>query len=168
LLKGRAKIAKEIWPRVLAGLFACVYLFSLATHYDWKKLDLKNSYSFGPLFLLEQQWANEHLRTGDRIMVSVNFMSNQFYFKSQMKGEVISWPQCRSLQQLGEFAREHAVNYGLLDLPIVAYNMDIFGEYFMLIPYVGMRLARELPPPFYRLNGASSIPLLYEIYELRY
>src|SRR5207249_2906213 len=134
------------------------------THYEWKSLDLRKSYGFGSAFLTQLRWTATHLRPGDKMMVGTVYMNYLFYFEPKIRGEIILWPQTDNLDQVQKFIRDHAVTYGILDLATVAYNIKAYSEYFQAGPKIGLRPAKDMPPPFQKVFEDPEQPTTYEIY----
>ena len=153
------------WPFFLTGIFAVFYLFSVATHVDWKKWDIRKSFSFGPVFQTQMTWASRHLKAGDAVLVNNVFINYLFYFP-RPGIEFIQWPQTQTMEELQSFVKERSVRYAILDLSTVVYNLEFFKKYFIAGPSVGMRPIHPLPPPFRPLPKDPGIPPIYEIYEL--
>ncbi len=158
--------AKE-WPRAAAGIFAVVYLASLAANFDWKTLNIRRSYVFTNPFVAQLFWAGNHLKEGDVLMVGPVFTSYYFYFEEKLKGKIIAWPKVESLKRLEDFIRAESVRYGILDLPTVAYNLKVYRKYYDVGPHIGMNAVAQMPPPFFSVFKDPNRPRLYEIYEFR-
>jgi hypothetical protein len=158
--KGKVQVAAG-----LGIIFIFFYLGSLATHYEWKTLNINKSYAFNRLFAMQLRWVADHARPNEPIMVGAVFAANIFYFRSGLNAHVIEWPQADSLENLTKYIEDQGVKYGLLDIATVAYNMPVYGNYFEVGPKTGLRLVRELPAPFVRIPRGPGIPPLYEIYE---
>lgn len=156
------------WIVFSAGIYSLVYLLCLGNHFDWKKMDISKSCTLNPIFVEQLRWVDGHLRQGEKIMVGGIFMGNIFYFESQIRGDVVTWPQVKNLEELWIFAHKKSVRYAILDLSTAAYNTAVYHDYFQVGPNVGLRKMQDFPAPFYELEGASKIPPLYLIYELDY
>lgn len=160
-------LGKVKWAQAVAGIFAIIYLVSLAANFDWRTLDLRRSYAFTNPFVAQLFWAGNHLREGDTLMVGSVFTSYYFYFEEKLKGKIIAWPQAESLEELEDFIRTRSVRYGILDLPTVAYNLKVYQKYYDVGPHIGMNAVAEMPPPFFSVFKDPHRPRLYEIYEFR-
>lgn len=146
-------------------LFLVLFLAGLCFNYDWKKIDLKKSYNFSPIFFLQTQWAEKNLKPEEKILTSEIFSNAVFYLNSPLERQVVMWPTIKSLLDLRAFAAKNNIQYAFLDLATVAYNLSAFKDYYLVGPTIGLEAKAVLPEFMKKLEAASIFPRLYEVIE---
>ena len=97
-------------------------------------------------------------------MAGTMLTSYLFYFEPTLKAKIILWPKVKNLDELKKYVRQQSLEYGVLDLATVAYNMDTYGKFFQVGPTIGLHPVEDLPPPFHKVYRDPSALALYEIY----
>jgi len=155
----------ETWIAGAAGMLAVFYVFTLGTHFDWKKLNISKSYAFTNPFVAELFWVDRHVQAGDKLMAGTVFMSYLFYFQAHLKGEFVQWPQVDSMDELKDYVSKQSVKYGVLDLSTVVYDLVPYRPYFDVGPHIGLHSTAPMPAPFQEIFTDPNNPVLYRVYE---
>lgn len=144
------------------------YLFGMTARTEGRQTPISRSYSFNKIFLTQLQWVLTNANTPQKMVVGDIFSSNVFYFRTYLKGEFIAWPKFRSMDELKVFLEAQRPHYGFLDLATVAYNTEVYGEYFMVGPKIGLVEKKPLPAFFKKIPLHSNIERIYQVYEFSF
>ena len=91
-----------------------------------------------------------------------------FYFEKGIRGQVQAWPKLDGMSDMVRSIRERRMDFGILDIPTVLYEQQVFGAYRGLDTHLRIRQLAVLPETFEPIPTDPRIGGILEFYRFRH